>query len=415
MDISIYEKENMSAKQNIPKLDLESKVVPFGTPPSPRSYFMKSTSYGQFNQINNSPLRKSEILHASPIRAATMDDSRCNSPNSISGSNSNSNSPHGSPNMMRRFSTQEYSTPSKLPTIPEEQILSPRKTKIKVKRRSDKRSNSLIIPSTVPLSPRTKVNTQSLSPRQLAPLHSPILSPRSPRSLPQSPRSPRSPGTLPKTPRHASRSSYIEMIQYIKNRSKGMNSPRPSELIGFCKNNSPICLFYQGKNRKEIGRELLKHPKLWRTILKIIGQNSKNNMQPEKLYDLLNGLEICYKLPNQENHTRTLYTFKKLPLNEITQHGTEKHHVIIIKDGEIQEVIDSNDPDLLVQNFKRNYHRYVPIFKWFQSHGYQDFQKPGKNLYQIIQEMGAHKLYGYLEKTEHSSKEYICIQVCPVY
>jgi hypothetical protein len=193
-----------------------------------------------------------------------------------------------------------------------------------------------------------------------------------------------------------------------------MNSPRPSEVTGFCKTNIPICLFDQGKNRKEIGKELVKHPKLWRTILKTINHNSKN-IQPEKLYDLLNGLEICYKLSNQENHTRNFYSFKKLPLNEITQQGADKQYIVIIKDKEIQEVIDSNDPDLLVQNFKRNYHRYVPIFKWFQTHNYKDFQKPGKNLYQIIQEMGAHKLYGYMERTEHSPDEYICIQVYPMY
>jgi hypothetical protein len=313
--------------------------------------------------------------------------------------------------MIRRKSTQEYSTPD----IPENVVeYSPRKSKTRVKRRSDRRSNSVIVRPTGPIalsprSPRVKSQSQSQSPRQLEPpINSPILSPRSPRSLPQSPRS------VPRTPTRASRSSYVEMIQVIKNRSKGMNSPRPAELIGFCKSNIPLCLFYQGKTRKEIGRELLKHPKLWRTILRMIDNNQKNIM-PEKLYDILNSLEITYKLPYQEESTKIIYEFKKLPLNEITQQGNEKCHVVIIKNGEIQEVIDSDDPDLLVQNFKRNYHRYVPIFKWFQTHGYQDFMKPDKNLYEMIQEMGAHKLYGYLERTEQSPDEYICIQTCPVY
>ena len=51
------------------------------------------------------------------------------------------------------------------------------------------------------------------------------------------------------------------------------------------------------------------------------------------------------------------YSFQNFQLNEIK----EKRYVVLIKNGEVQEVLDCDDPDLLVLNFKQCYHRYVNL------------------------------------------------------
>jgi len=196
-----------------------------------------------------------------------------------------------------------------------------------------------------------------------------------------------------------------------------MNSPRPAEIMAFCKSGVPICLFYRTQSRKELGRVMLKHPKLWRHLLMTVGC-ANQQVEPEILYDMLNGLKIKYQLPMQEEPQEHIYTFQKLPLNEIKDSVKEKRYLVLMKNGQVQEVIDSNDPDLLVYNFKRNYHRYVPIFKWFQEHDYKDFTTASprqKNLYQIVMNMGSHKLFGYIDSTEYSQTEYVKLIECSVY
>jgi len=393
----------------VPPLDLDQGKLNQST--TPRSYFLKSLSYGQ---LNESPLRNSQKINSSPIRALTTDDTlhsileeeetETPKPNIESFDNIN-NSPQrtlSSPqeritprrNRSRRRTYTSFSQSNKYP-LNKDDSTSCSKGEILPPFNSDK------------ISPRrrssfTKKNSQ-LSPR----LTSPQLSPR---SQPKSPR----------TPRGSIDSSYRDFIQYVKQRAVGTNSPRPAEIVAFCKCEIPICLFYSVKTRRDIGRILQKHPKLWSHLLKTIKYPTykSNSIEPEILHDILNGLKIQYQLPNQNKYTSIEYSFKKLALNKIKDSVEEKRYLVLIKDGQVQEVIDTNDPDLLVYNFKRNYHRYVPIFKWFQEHDYKDFKATTprlKNLYQIVMNMGAHKLFGYIENTEYSSKEYVKLVECSVY
>jgi len=241
----------------------------------------------------------------------------------------------------------------------------------------------------------------SLSPRAVTP----ILSPRNP-----PPRSPR-------TPRGSIRTSYMDAIRHVQRRNAATYSPRPAEILGLCRSGEPICFFYGVQSRKEVGRRLIEHPRLWKHLLKTICYTGgSSDIQPEILYDLLNGLEIVFKLSKMDESQVHRYEFVSLPLNEIRANVSEKRYITLMKDGQVQEVMDCHDPDLLVQNFKHNYYRYVPIFKWFQEHGFQDFMKsPRQNLFEIVRDMGVHKLYGYIENTSVSNKSYVKLKVVPVY
>lgn len=360
-------------------------------------------------------------------------------------------------------------------------------------------------------SPRPPISpVSSLSPLSpiLSPKGSPVISPRSltptlsPRNNPKSPR----------TPRGSLQTSYFDVISYIRRKTSATNSPRPTEITAFCCNTEPICLFYPGRSKWEIGRELLTRPKIWRHLLKTAGF-STDLLDPQMLYDCLNDLEIiCNKgsntanlgsidcfIPNEisepikkkipsspdlnlkralsteistnktslhlidsldssadeeldkvntstvitsliattssdiivtppppplplpkkimKKYKKRVYSFKQCPLSEIKESQKETHYVVLIKNGEIQQVLDCDSPDLLVQNFKENYIRYIPIYQWFQQHNYQDFIPQGKTLQELILSMGTHKLYGYIENTEDpiNPRLHVKLKRCSVY
>jgi hypothetical protein len=389
----------------IPPLNLDKDKFQ-RSPGSPRSYFLKSVSHGQ---LHESPLRTSKKIDSSPIRAQT--DAERTSP--IFELEEEEEEPNCLLSHRTLSSPQQYSSSRRHRNRRGTYTLS-RSGRYSLDGKRGDESISMVSSKTPILPPLSDVSiSRQISSRtqKNGPMSPRLTSPQlSPRNQPKSPQTPR--GTI--------RSSYVDFIQYVKQRSSGANSPRPAEIVAFCKSDVPICLFYRVQSRREIGRVLHKHPKLWRHLLTTINYPTKpvSLIEAEILYDILNGLKIEYQLPSQQLPVSHTYSFKKLPLNEIKDSVKEKRYLVLMKDGQVQEVIDSNDPDLLVYNFKRNYHRYVPIFKWFQEHDYQDFKTSSprlKNLYQIVMNMGAHKLFGYIDNTEYSSKEYVKLVVCSVY
>ena len=431
---------------SVPKLNLESDD--FLSTKRRSNQFIRSASHGDV--LGSSPLRRSARVSIRTDDESSKDDGNMSKSNSntsnTSTSNSNSNSRNANNNGINNNSSgrrQECDLAQASNTILTSISASPSKRHRnldplngydKPRRRN---TNNIVIDSDMsPISPRDAMSyrhtlTNSMSIQLSKSMvnipyvkmsrsngGSPVLSPRaitptlSPRNNPKSPR----------TVTGNIHTSYTDAINYIRRRSSGHNSPRPAEITAFCCNGEPICLFFPGRTKKEIGRELQKHQKIWRHLLKAAGYTHLDRLEPELVYEYLNDLEItCNKgtvlNAKQSEPKRQYYSFQNFQLNEIKENIKEKRYVVLIKNGEVQEVLDCDDPDLLVLNFKQCYHRYVPIYRWFQENNYQDFviKSPRNDLYHTVLEMGAHKLYGYIENTMVSAKNYVKLKTCPVY
>ena len=95
-------------------------------------------------------------------------------------------------------------------------------------------------------------------------------------------------------------------------------------------------------------------------MLKAAGYTHLDRLEPELVYEYLNDSEItCNKgvFNAKPNESKRILQFSKLSIKRIK----EKRYVVLIKNGEVQEVLDCDDPDLLVLNFKQCYHRYVNL------------------------------------------------------